>query len=149
MSKTINVIKANDLVVDKCYRCLNDGKYMGKYITVEKKGSIHDPYNIYIFKNGSIDNDKHVFSELDCNDNSNADKICYDPNILENGKYQCSICKSVEGGTERIISHNYNCPNKGKKYCGQLGGRKNRKSTKNNRKSRKNTHKSRKNTRKK
>jgi hypothetical protein len=148
MSKIITVIKTEDLVVDKCYRCLNDGKYMGKYIEVLIVGS-HDQYFRYVFEKGNVEYSNPVFSELDCNDNSNADKICYDPNKLEDGKYQCPICLSKEGGSMRIITHNNNCPNRGKKYCGQLGGRKKHKSIKNNRKSIKNNRKSTKNNRKK
>jgi hypothetical protein len=150
MSKIITVIETENLVVDKCYRCLNDGKYMGKFMNNSVGGSSTDPYYRYTFENGNVDHHrKPVFSELDCNDNSNADKICYDPNILEDGKYQCPICLSKEGGSLRIITHKYNCPNNTKKYCGQFGGRKKRKSTKNNRKSTKNNRKSTKNNRKK
>ena len=138
--KIITVIEPKDLVVDKCYRCLNDGKYMGKYIDTKTSGRSDDPEYIYNFTNGNGNtHNKPIFIELDCI-GSNVDITCYVPNII-NSKYQCPICKSVEGGTSRIITHNSGCQNNGKKYCGQSGGRKKRKTTKNNRKTTKNNRK--------
>jgi len=43
----------------------------------------------------------------------------------ENGKYVCPECKAVEGGSARIITHNFNCKNKGKEYC-QKGSKRTR-----------------------
>ncbi len=66
---------------------------------------------------------------------------CYDAILNESGKYQCPSCKNIEGGTLRVITHNYDCKYKGKPYCQQtssvLGGkRKTRKTKKNNRRHR-------------
>jgi hypothetical protein len=49
---------------------------------------------------------------------------CYTADIM-NGKYVCPKCGNVEGGTLRIITHNFNCPNYKKEYCqrNQFGGR--------------------------
>ena len=44
---------------------------------------------------------------------------CYVALKNSNDKFYCPICKSVENGSFRIISHNYNCPNKNKIYCQQ------------------------------
>jgi hypothetical protein len=55
-------------------------------------------------------------------------------------KRTCPICGAVEGGTLRIITHNYDCKNK-------TGGRKNRKPTKKNRHRRRNRRSSKKNRR--
>ena len=46
---------------------------------------------------------------------------CYTADVV-GGKYVCPICKQVEGGIHRIITHYFNCPNKGGEYC-QKGGR--------------------------
>jgi hypothetical protein len=40
-------------------------------------------------------------------------------------KYVCPECKAVEGGSARIITHNFNCKNKGKEYC-QKGSKRSR-----------------------
>jgi len=147
--KIITVIEPKDLVVGKCYRCLNDGKYMGQYTGTITSGRSDEPEYIYNFTKGNGNtHSKPIFSELVCSD-SNVDIICYDPNITNDGKHQCPICKSVEKGTSRLINHNFGCQNKGKNYCVQSGGRKKRKTTKNNRKTTKNNRKTTKNNRKK
>jgi len=64
---------------------------------------------------------------------------CYDAEINDNGKYFCPLCKAVEGGTYRIITHKFDCDNKKyARYCQQpeiSGGRKRRRN-KTNKKSR-------------
>jgi hypothetical protein len=69
---------------------------------------------------------------------------CYTADVVD-GKYVCPICKNVEGGTMRIITHNFNCPNRGKKYC-QAGGSK-RRGNKRRRTTRKGNRKTRKQSR--
>ncbi len=69
---------------------------------------------------------------------------CYEAEINESGKYRCPNCKNVEGGSLRVITHNYGCKYKGKPYCQQtstvLGGkRKTRKIMKNKRRRRSNS----------
>lgn len=61
---------------------------------------------------------------------------CYDATIID-GKYVCPVCKSVEEGSLRIITHNFDCVNKNKDYCRKLktGGRRTR-ATKNARRKR-------------
>ena len=42
---------------------------------------------------------------------------CYVPEVMSDGKLQCPVCKQVEGGTLRIITHKYQCLYNGKPYC--------------------------------
>ncbi len=49
---------------------------------------------------------------------------CYVAEVMPDGKLQCPLCKKVEGGTSRIITHVYNCQNNTKPYCrDNKGGR--------------------------
>lgn len=49
---------------------------------------------------------------------NNRKNICYDA-VKDGEKYMCPICRAKEGGSLRIITHNYDCVNKGKLYCQQ------------------------------
>jgi hypothetical protein len=63
---------------------------------------------------------------------------CYEADLTVHNKYQCPLCKSIEGGTLRIITHPFTCPNKFKKYCKQIkGGRRKHKVTRKTRRMRK------------
>lgn len=58
--------------------------------------------------------------------NARANGPCYNAEVNESNKFRCPECKTAEAGTLRVITHNYNCSNKGKHYCqnknGVLGG---------------------------
>jgi len=63
---------------------------------------------------------------------------CFIARLNKEGKYYCLKCNSVESGSQRIITHTYNCTNNRKKIC-QLqnqsknkGGNRKRKSKKTN-----------------
>ena len=70
---------------------------------------------------------------------------CYDAIKLENGKFQCPICKGTQGGTALVIAHravdNKPCPNMSKSFCQQFSGgrRKTRKLINKKRKKRRRT----------
>ena len=56
---------------------------------------------------------------------------CFTADVTADGKFQCPECKQKEGGTLRIITHNYGCPNKGREYCQRTtGGKRRNKKTK-------------------
>ena len=42
--------------------------------------------------------------------------------VMDNGKYKCPICQTVEAGSFRIITHSHDCENNGKRYCQQPTG---------------------------
>ena len=50
---------------------------------------------------------------------------CFVADENEKKLYVCPECKAVEGGSARIITHNFNCKNKGKEYC-QKGSKRSR-----------------------
>ena len=50
---------------------------------------------------------------------------CFVADENEKKQYVCPECKAVEGGSARIITHNFNCKNKGKEYC-QKGSKRSR-----------------------
>ena len=50
---------------------------------------------------------------------------CFVADENEKKLYVCPECKAVEGGSARIITHNFNCKNKGKEYC-QKGSKRTR-----------------------
>ncbi len=67
---------------------------------------------------------------------------CYEAIVNDEGEYMCPYCDTVAGGTSKIINHNYNCPNRDKKYCQsiRLGGkRKSRQNKKRRNSKRKNS----------
>ncbi len=50
--------------------------------------------------------------------NNRLNEGCY--NAAKDGeKFMCPICQAKEGGSLRMITHNWDCPNKGKLYCQQ------------------------------
>jgi len=51
--------------------------------------------------------------------------ICFVADENEKKQYVCPECKAVEGGSARIITHNFNCKNKDKEYC-QKGSKRSR-----------------------
>ncbi len=106
----------------KCW--MHDGKYMGKLIRIELEGPIFQMTLVGIFENGIIKEDLGTIKciEVPCkvggglrNNRMNA---CYDA-IKEGEKFVCPVCRAKEGGSSRMITHNWNCPNKGKVYCQQ------------------------------
>jgi hypothetical protein len=59
---------------------------------------------------------------------------CFEAGLTADNKYQCPLCKSIEGGTLRIITHPFSCPNRSKKICQQIkGGRRKHRVTRKNR----------------
>jgi hypothetical protein len=152
MSKTIVIVEPVNLIRGNCYRCLTGnnntyGKYMGKFISVSGGGlgEGRETYGVTcVFQNGHVEGNTSRFVEVDCDKNT-MNKTCYDARIDNKGKYVCPFCNTVEG-YNRVINHDFTCPNHSKKYCQQnpTGGR--RKPSKKNRKNkRKSTKKNRKN----
>jgi hypothetical protein len=47
---------------------------------------------------------------------------CFEASVGEDGKLYCPECTAKEGGTMRIITHYFKCPNKGKEYCQKYSG---------------------------
>ncbi len=128
-------VNTKDLQVNSYYSFNNDPKINGKLIEITEAGrggtGNQEPY--YLLKFEGLDLSNKTFSWDDKfklitqeesnnirNKNTNNEinnNYCYEANINDNGKYVCPSCGSSEGGTMRIITHNFNCPNKGKKYC--------------------------------
>ena len=113
-------------------------KYLGKYIKEIIEGPPYDRYMILNFQYENNVDPGGKFRLTTCREEQvfKADpKPSTDPNTSlftkavsssncfvadkENGKYVCPECKAVEGGSKRIITHNFNCKNKGKEYCQQ------------------------------
>jgi len=88
-----------------------------------------------------LKNEENKRREKEIRNAEEKKSLCYEAELNDSGKYQCPSCKNVEGGTLRLITHNYACKYKGKPYCQQtssvLGGkRKTRKTMKKNRRRR-------------
>ncbi len=89
----------------------------------------------------SFDKIKNLpFPKKTVQNNKGREIECFEASMID-GKYFCPECNSKEGGTSRIITHTWNCSNKGKEYCQRLqkGGKKKtmkRKNKKHSKKSR-------------
>jgi hypothetical protein len=127
----------------KCYNRKKDGQYLGKFVRTEHdypdgpgRGGSTDHYFIkdgkqYKVPGSWVDSDD--YQETPCTGNvvlepvpksSLFTKAVPSSNCFvadkENGKYVCPECKAVEGGSKRIITHNFNCKNKSMpRYCQQ------------------------------
>ena len=126
----------------KCW--MHGQKYMGKYLSFKLVGASHDPYPEYTFEHGTVSGLGLKFTEVpSCKAPTSkpvaSNSGCYDA-LLEGGKYVCPACKSVEGGSLRIISHRWDCPKNRHEYCQKKKGGNRRRATKrirrNNRQSR-------------
>jgi hypothetical protein len=134
----MSAVSRSQLKTSKCY-ATSDGDYLGKYksTTSITEGGIGRT-TVCSFDGGDVyDADRKTFTEVDCKGSPNVGQAYM---VDEDGKRKCPYCNAVEGGTSRIITHNFNCKNPNKR-----GGRKNRKPTKKNR--RRNRRSSKKNRR--
>jgi 5-methylcytosine-specific restriction endonuclease McrA len=124
------------LSTEKCYKTTN-GEYLGKYIYTYSFSENVGTQQAIASKFERGDSFESNFKEVPCK-SVGLPNVDPDYVVDENGKHKCPICKAVEGGTQRIITHRFDCANK-------KGGRKNRKPTKKNRHRRRNRRSSRKN----
>jgi len=119
-------------------------EYLGKYIGDRIEGPPYDRYTILNFQNDNNVDPGGKFKLTTCREEQvlKADpKPSTDPKSYlsakavpssncfvadeKDKKYMCPECKAVEGGSAHIITHNFNCKNKGKEYC-QKGSKRSR-----------------------
>lgn len=133
---------SNQLNTSKCYT--TGGEYLGKYkhtrSTRESGGT--QLATVCNFEIGG-DRFESTFLEVPCKP-VGLPIVFKEVYVVDEktGKRTCPFCRAVESGTDRRITHNYDCKNKPK-----TGGRKNRKPTKKNRHRRRNRRSSKKNRR--
>jgi hypothetical protein len=125
------------LTTGKCYTTMN-GDYLGKYLYTYSFSENVGARQAIASKFEIGDRFDSTFIEVPCKSVGLPNEKIEDYVVDENGKHKCPRCGAVEGGTERIITHRFDCANK-------KGGRKNRKPTKKNRHRRRNRRSSRKN----
>jgi hypothetical protein len=123
-SKRLTLVIRRLRVVDECLQFYEFELYENDNLVLKRKPIAFSSTYCQVNK---YEDEVRAAPEVRAMPNNNA---CFNPIITPEGKMVCPECRSIEGGTRRIIIHTYKCSLKGQYPCKKGGTR--RKSHKKN-----------------